>query len=668
MELKKYFIKNRAQEDIETEEIFLDAQAIRSLEDKGKLEQPIKRRNFFLFYALIIVFLSILFLRAGHLQLVKGEYYQNLAQGNRLRIYSLPAPRGIIYDRFQRPLVYNVPSFDLVVNLVDFLDNPLSFQEEILEKAANVILGTSLPLNTGSAENPEENLRDPSVASLLQDDFKQKIAEAGDQISQLILAKNIERSAALILESMVNDWPGCRLEKNPRRQYILAPYFAHILGYTGQVSPADLKEHSDYSLNDQIGKTGLESQYESFLKGQPGQEQIEVDSSGKTQSLLATKPAQPGQNLVLFIDQGLQEKLYQSLDKMLNKLSASGKKVKKATALALDPANGGILALISLPSFDSNLFAQGISQTNLDSLENDPNQPFLNRGLAGQYPSGSTIKPLIGVAALEEEIIKPEQKINCQGGLSIASKYNPQIIYHYPDWKAHGLTEIIKAIAQSCNVYFYTVAGGYGQIEGLGVARIKKYLQYFGLGEATQIDLPHEEIGLIPDKEWKKETKPDEKWYLGDTYHLAIGQGDILVTPIQMTSAIASIANGGILYQPQLVDKIINSKGNIVEDIPTKVIRQGFIQAKNIEIIQEGMRQAVLTGSARALSNLPVKTAGKTGTAQFGTKGETHAWFIGYAPTENPQIVLTILVEGGGEGHKAAVPVAKEVLEWYFSQ
>ena len=644
MELKKYFIKNKAREDIEAEEIFLDAEAIRSLEDKGKLEQPIKRRNFFLFYALIIVCLAGLLLRAGHLEVIKGEYYQNLAQGNRLRIYSLSAPRGIIYDRFQQPLVYNVPSFDLAVNLNDFLDNPASFQEEVLDRVATILTGT--------------------ISSKLQEEMKQKIAEAQGQVSQLVLAENIERSAALILESLVKDWPGWRLEKNPRRQYITASYFAHILGYTGQVSPTDLEEHPDYSLNDQIGKIGLELQYESLLRGQPGQEQIEVDFSGKTQSLLATKPAQSGQGLILHIDEELQKKVYQSLEKILNQLGSK----KRAAAVAMDPQNGGILALVSLPSFDNNLFAQGISQIDLAVLKNDPNLPFLNRALAGQYPSGSTIKPLIAAAALEEEIIKPEQQINCQGGLSIAHQYYPHIIYHYPDWKTHRLTDIIKAIAQSCNVFFYTIGGGYDQIDGLGVSRIKEYLQYFGLGQASQIDLPHEEIGLIPDQEWKKEAKPNDDWYLGDTYHLAIGQGDILVTPLQMTSAIASLVNGNILYQPQLVDKTIDSKKNIVEDIPAKVIRQEFIKSENIEIVQEGMRQAVLTGSARALADLAVKVAGKTGTAQFGTRGETHAWFVGYAPYEEPQIVLTILVEGGGSGDQVAVPVAKEVLEWYFSQ
>ncbi len=653
MELKKYFVKNKAKESIETEEIFLDAEAIHSLEEKGKMEQPVKHRNFFLFYALIVICLLGLFFRTGYLQVIKGEYYWNLAQGNRLRIYPLVAPRGIIYDQRERPLVYNVPNFDLVVNLVDFLDNPPLFQEEILEKIATAI-----------ANNRSPEVTVPS----LKEELRERIEEAHGEVSQLVLIKGIERSLALVLESAVINWPGLRMERNAQREYTLGLYFAHILGYTGQVSQSDFEEHPDYLLSDQIGKAGLECQYEDLLKGEPGQEQIEVDSLGKTQRILATKFAQPGQGLVLFIDRELQEKLYQVLEETLNRLSFSGEKIEKATAIALDPNNGGILALVSLPSFNNNLFAQGISQRELDSLENNPNQPFLNRALAGQYPPGSTIKPLIAAAALEEEIAKPYQQINCQGSLSVPNKYNPQIIYHFLDWKAHGGVDIIEGIAQSCNVYFYTVGGGYGQREGLGIDRVKEYLQYFGLSQTTKIDLPHEEIGLIPDREWKERAKPKEEWYLGDTYHVAIGQGDILTTPIQMTSAIASIANGGILYQPQLVNKIVDSEKNTVRDIVPKVVREKFIQSKNISLVQEGMRQAVLAGSARALADLGVKVAGKTGTAQFGREDQAHAWFIGYAPYEDPQIVLTILIEGGGQGHQAAVPVAKEVLKWYFSQ
>jgi len=619
--LKKYSVKYRDRESIEAEEIFLDTEAIRSIEEKGKLEQPIKNRNFVLFYILIIACLTGLFFRAGYLQIVKGDYYQDLSQGNRLRIYPISAPRGMIYDAQGQPLVYNTPSFDLVLSLNDFFDNSVEVREEILNKIVEVI----------SAE----------VGPLLRSDLIKKIEEAHGKVGQVVLLEGIERSAALILETLVNQWSGLRLEKNAQRQYLAGSYFSHIIGYTGR---------GDW-LNDQIGKDGLENFYEELLRGSPGQEQIEVDSLGKTQRLLATKPAQPGSGLILHLDKDLQIKLFQALEKAPK---------KKAVAIMIDPRDGGVLALVNLPSFDNNLFAQGISREDLANLENDPSNPFLNRALAGQYPSGSIIKPLIAAAALEEEIVTPYQSLNCPGVISIYNQYNPEIVYRFPDWKVHGSTNLIEAIAQSCNVFFYTVGGGYGKIEGLGVERIKEYLGYFGLGQETGIDLPHEEIGFVPDGQ-------NKDWYLGDTYHLSIGQGDILVTPLQMIMAISSIANGGTLYQPQIVDKIVDLKGHLVKDILARVINHDFIKPENIEVVQKGMRQAVLSGSAVALASLPVEIAGKTGTAQFGNRGETHAWFVGYAPYDQPEIAIIVLVEAGGEGYAAAVPVAKEVLEWYFS-
>lgn len=635
MGLRKYFVKKKERESIEAEEIFLDAEAIRSIEEKGKMEKPIKKRNFIFFYIFIIFCFLILLFRTGYLQVNKGDYYYNLAQGNRLRIYPIVSPRGLIYDSLLNPLVYNMPNFDLLAYPIDFLDNPDSVQEEILTKISQIL-------------NEKDSFKDI---------LKKRIEQAQGQRAQITLVSNLDRETALILESMVNEWSGIRIDTNTQRKYIY-PSLSHLLGYTGQVSSLDLEINPDYLLNDQIGKEGLESQYEGTLRGESGQQQIEVNSLGKTQNILGTKIAQPGNSLILFINHQLQEKLSQSLEKMLSKL-----KVRKAVGIIMDPNNGGILAMVSLPNFDNNLFAQGISREDLEKLEDDPSKPFLNRAIAGLYPSGSTIKPLIASAALEEKTVNPFQRIDCQGIISIVNQYNPDIVYHFPDWKAHGATDMIKAIAQSCNVYFYSLGGGYGRIEGLGIERIKKYLKYFGLGSLTGIDLPGEEEGLIPDKEWKEQR--GESWGLGDTYHVAIGQGDMMVTPLQMTSAIASIANNGILYQPQIVDKIIDSSKDIIEDIPEKKIRNSFIEKENIEIVKQGMREAVLSGSASLLSSLPVEVAGKTGTAQFGNN-KTHAWFVGFAPYDNPQLVITILVEGGGEGYEAAVPVAKEVLEWYF--
>lgn len=645
MNLKKYFIKKKEKETVEAEEIFLDAAAIRSMEDKGKMEKPIKSLNFVVFYALVVLILIGLFLRSGYLQAVKGEYYRDLAQGNRLRIYSIPAARGIIYDRFLNPLVYNVPSFDLAVQPIDFLGNPAEVQEEILNKLTEIV-------NSGQ----EYNL-------LSKKDLKTLIEQNWNRATEIVLIKNIERSIALVLESLAGDWPGVYLNTSSRRNYLYGSRFSHLLGYTGQVGQSDLTTGFNYSFSDQVGKTGLEFQYEELLRGETGQRQMEVNSLGRTQNFLAAKPAKPGQSLALFIDKELQNRLYQSLSQMASRL-----KVKKAAGVAIDPRNGGVVAMVSLPDFDGNLFSQGILPAELEKLENNPNHPFLNRAIAGLYPPGSTVKPLIAAAALEERIVSQADTINCPGSISVVNQYNPEIVYYFNDWKAHGLTDIKTAIAESCNVFFYGLAGGYGRIEGLGISRMKKYLQDFGLGRFANIDLPGEENGLIPDKEWKEKERPDENWYLGDTFHAAIGQGDIQATPLQMAMAVAAIANNGVLYRPQLVDKILDAKRDIIKDIPVKVVNRDFIKSANLKIVREGMRQAVISGSAGLLADLPVAVAGKTGTAQFGDDGKTHAWFVGFAPYQQPEIVLAVIIEEGGEGHAAAVPVAKEVLEWYFNQ
>lgn len=367
-----------------------------------------------------------------------------------------------------------------------------------------------------------------------------------------------------------------------------------------------------------------------------------------------------GLNLKLNMDAGLQKKIYDEIAAESEKLSGRFKKDGlMAAAAAIDPRNGGVLAMISLPSYDNNLFAKGISAKDYNSLINNPNSPLLNRAIAGNYPPGSTIKPLIASAALNEKIITSSKIINTHGYINIGN-------YIFPDWKNHGSINIIDAIAQSSDVFFYTIGGGYEDIKGLGIDKIKKYANLFNLGEKTGIDLAGESAGLIPDEGWKKATKKEE-WYIGDEYHASIGQGDVLATPLQLANYIATIANGGILYKPQIVDSMIDGQGRIVEDIAPVMVRKDFIDAKNLKIVQEGMRAAITRGTGRILNNLAVTSAGKTGTAQFGPNKDLHSWFVVYAPYENPVIAMAILVEGGGEGNELAVPIAKNVLEWYFS-
>ena len=331
------------------------------------------------------------------------------------------------------------------------------------------------------------------------------------------------------------------------------------------------------------------------------------------------------------------------------------------------------MALVSLPDFDNNLFQKGGDSEELQELLRDPLNlnPLFNRVISGGYLIGSTIKPLIASAALEEKIISPQKNINCAGKIIIPNPWDPNASTTKKDWTVHGWTDMKKAIAESCNVYFYTIGGGYGDQIGLGPTKIKEYLELFGWGEKTGIDLPGETEGFIPDKEWKKKTW-DTAWWDGDTYNLSIGQGFLQITPLEVVNSFAAIANGGKLLQPQVVKEIVNDKKEVVEEIKPKIIRQDFINPDNLQIVREGMRQAV-TGinspqaSAVLLNSLPVSAAAKTGTAELGNNYYNN-WVTVFAPYEDPEIVLTVMIESVKGMQTAALPVAKEVLQWYFSK
>ena len=632
--LKKYRIRRTFKESVEPEEIFLD-EAKPELEGQ-KLEVPLKPAIFKVFFALIIFFLLVLAGQAFWLQVVRGKDLRVQAENNRFR--SLPdfAPRGIIYDKFFKQLVFNMPSFDLVLNFRD-LPKDSGARTEIFEKTAKI-------LGIDPAEIPE------------------KIKEAGLNNQAISLAEDLSHKKVLQFEAELGNLPGLALEKNNRRQYIFSSYFSHILGYLGRLSEKEKKAEPDYFSTEKIGKAGLEFSYEKILRGQPGQTLIEVDSSGRKKREVKSFEPVAGQNLLLTLDNELQRQLYDGLNKILGEFNLS-----KAAAVAINPKNGGILAMVSLPSFDNNLFSESLSLKDFSDLSDSPLQPLFNRAISGQYAPGSTIKPLLGAAALEEKTITPQTTIFDSGEIVVQNQYNPDIIYRFTDWQAHGLVNLYSAIAQSCDVYFYTIGGGYGKIEGLGVERIKKYFENFSFGRLLGIDLPGEKAGLVPDEAWKEKNKKED-WYLGDTYHLSIGQGDLLVTPLQLVSAIAAIANGGKVFQPRLVDKIIDSDKNIIKTIESEIIKENFVSSENLEIIRRAMRQAVTDGSAYELAGLKVNAAAKTGTAQVAGQKNSNAWFVSFAPYEDPQIVLVILAENAGEGSKVAAPVAREVLEWYFDR
>jgi len=585
-----------------------------------------------LFYLIIIVFI-LMVLRIGYLQIAKGDEYRFAAEDNRIRIHEIKAPRGIIYDRNGDILAKNIPNFTLTFIPADL---PESDQEKIQ-----------------IAENLAQYLE------MTQEEIMEKFKQAPPySFESYIIQDHINYEKSILLNINSFDLPGISLNSTSFRQYTKNDYFSHILGYMGKITQADLENHPEYSFNDYIGKSGIEQFYESDLRGEHGKKEVEVDSIGKESKIINIHNPQPGKSLRLSIDIGLQEHLGKSLSDQLEK----NKSITGATAIAMDPNNGQVLSLVSVPGYNSNDFTLGLTPEEYDAIINDPKMPLFNRAISGEYPSGSTIKPLVALAGLEEGLISENSTFLSTGGIKIDK-------WFFPDWKAggHGVTDVKKALAESVNTFFYYVgAGDNEEMQGLGIDKMTEYFSRFWLGQKTGIDLYGENEGFLPSKDWKEEVK-GEPWYIGDTYHLSIGQGDILVTPLQVANYTATIANGGTLYQPRIVNSIVN-KDNEFEDITPIILNENFINSYYYQIVQDGLREAVLTGSARSLLSLPVTSAGKTGTAQFGNEGKTHAWFTSYAPFEKPEIVITVLVEAGGGGETMALPIAKSALEYWFNR
>jgi len=586
----------------------------------------------------LIIAFSIIICRAAWLQIVKGNYYYDLAEGNRIRIERIEAKRGVIYDRDSQPLVRNIANFLLYFIPAD-LPKQQTEKQEIIKQVSQV-------LGKIKVEDIEGLLAKIKPGTL-------------KSYQPLFIVDNIEYDKAMLLYLESINMPGVVISNKTRREYNLSSLsLSQILGYTGKISEAELdKFGAEYSPIDYIGKTGIENFWENELKGTNGKKQIEVDALGKEKNIINQEIGEDGHNLVLSLDIDLQKKLEETVAASLKKLNLS-----RACAIALDPNNGEILAMVSLPSFDNNLFARIISAEEFNKLTSDPNRPLFNRCISGEYPPGSTIKPVIAAAALEENIINENTSFVSTGGIKVGE-------WFFPDWKAggHGITNVKRALAESINTFFYNIGGGFQDFTGLGPERIVRYASMFNLGKQTGIDINNEASGLLPSKEWKEQTK-GENWYIGDTYHLAIGQGDILVTPLQVANYTAVFANGGNLYRPHFIRQILTSNDKIISNIDNNPIRSNFIKSKNITIVREGMRQTVTSGSAQSLQTVKVTVAGKTGTAQWSTTKNNQAWFTGFAPYDNPQIVITILIEEGGEGSTVAVPIAHEVLDWYFNK
>jgi penicillin-binding protein 2 len=605
---------------------------------------------------ILVVFFAILFIRIFWLQVFQFDHYYSLAQINRSRQEIVEANRGIFYDRHGEALVRNTANFVLSIRLIDLPSDELE-RDKVIRDISQILD------NNDRANNNQFIISDGPSFVLIKEALSNIRYGSLESYQEILILDDIDYETALELILESENIPGLIISNKIKRQYI--PIIednlftlSHVLGYTGKISKEELVNLNDaYSLIDYLGKTGLEKVWEQKLRGQNGFKSFEVNAYGKKGKLIKQTPAIDGYNLQLSLDLKLQNKIEEILMNHLDYLD-----LEKASVIVSNPQNGEILAMVSWPSYNNNIFAQGISFEQYQELINNPNRPLFNRSIGGEYPAGSTIKPIISAAALEEGIITENTSFLSTGGIRIDQ-------WFFPDWLSggHGRVDVKKAIADSVNTFYYYIGGGYQDFKGLGLENLVKYSRLFGLGEKTNIDLLGEASGLVPTREWQEKVK-QELWYIGNTYHFSIGQGDVLVTPLQMLNAIAAIANGGTLYQPHLVTQIRNSDGKIIEEIEKNIIRQDFINDYNLKVVRQGMRQAVTHGSARRLQWLNVDVAGKTGTAQWSSQKSPHAWFTGFAPYEKPEIAFVILVEEGREGSEVSVSIAHDILNWYFSE
>jgi len=593
--------------------------------DSGLLEVPLANRTF-LVLGLIILLVGILVVSRLVFLSSRFEIYAEQAFINLTKSRELAAPRGLIYDRHGKILAENQPSFLVFLNTKEFLNNPVL--EEPTLQAINDIIGIG------------------------PDEFWKLIREAAlDQRGgRILLAGDLDQSKVIPLKSL--NLKTLSLEDGFRRVYYEGPIFASVLGYTGLVNAEDLKANPFLSLQAVVGRTGLEAFYDGKLRGQPGKVTQLRDALGEILSDPEVEEPIVGQSLQLTIDAELQSYFFNRLQDNLESLGRS-----IGVGLAMNPKNGEILALFNIPSFDNNLFsASGRNEEKIELL-NSPLKPLFNRSISGLYNPGSTIKPLVALAALKEGVITPEKEIFSPGYLDIPNPYNPDQPTRFLDWRYQGFVNLAAAIAQSSNVYFYTVGGGFGDIKGLGINRLHEWWQRFQLGKLTGIDLPAEAEGLLPSIKFKKK-QTGQPWRLGDTFNVSIGQGDLLLNPLQILNYLSTIANGGKLYRP-----FINA-----DLVKPKISKNLSYLLPEIREVQQGLLDAVRSnlGTAHSLNSLPFSVGAKTGSAEVNNKTQENAFFVGYAPADDPEVAILVLIENSKEGSLNTLPVAKDVLNWYY--
>lgn len=580
----------------------------------------------------IVLVFSVLLLRLVYLQMIRGEEYRRLSMTNCVRLKSIKSSRGLIYDRNHNLLVDNRPAFDLIIVLEDA--EPL---KETLERLAE-LTGDSYEALTATIE------------------------KAGREAfyKPVILKRDITRDLLAVVEAHQFDLPGIHIDIEPSRNYIHKKTAAHLIGYLGEINKEELASGKFLNVRsgDSIGRYGVEKSFEADLQGKRGGHQVEVDVNGRVIKILKTVEPVSGKDLVLTMDLALQQKAESLL------------RENDGAVVALDPSNGDVLVMASSPSFDQNDFIGGISSKKWQVLRDDPGRPMNNKAIQAEYPPASTYKIITALAGLEEKVIDRNSTFFCPGFYKFGNRR-----YHCWSKYGHGTINVVDAIAQSCDVFFYQTG------EKLGVDALAKYAQGSGLGRLTGIRLAHERPGLIPTSAWKKQ-RFKEPWQAGETLSISIGQGFNLVTPLQMAVFISAVGNNGTLYRPRLVKSVRDAKGQVIREIEPEITGGLPASKENLAIVRQGLLEVVHgnRGTARQIRLPGVQIAGKTGTAQvFSRKvGEKfdnkklkrtlqdHAWFVCYAPSQDPKIAIAVIIEHGEHGSSAAAPVAKELIHAYL--
>jgi len=579
------------------------------------------RRRLGIALGLSLLCLLILLARLWDLQILRGDEMRVLSENNRIRLHRVQATRGTVVDRYGRVLIDSRPSFDAMLVAED-ARNP----ELTIENLAQLLHQSTADMHTLLRQAA---LRPP--------------------FEEIAVKRDLDWDEVVALETHQLDLPGI--------SYPLGTKLAHILGYVGEASQQDLQSDSGYRMGDLVGKLGLEKRWEHYLRGVDGGQQVEVDAVGRKLRVLREVDEVPGDIIKLTIDLDLQNAASQALGE------------RDGSVVALDPNTGEILALVSTPSFDPNVFARGVRRKEWQGLMTDKHRPLNNRAVQGQYPPGSTFKIVVATAALEEGIINPFTRIHCGGGVQFGNHY-------FRCWKkgGHGSVNLHEALVQSCDTFFYQVA------QRLGIDVIAQYAHTFGLGMPTGIDLEHERPGTIPDTEWKRR-RFKQPWFAGETLSAAIGQGYVTATPLQMADAIATEAVGK-RYRPHFVKQVETPEGEVVHSESPELVATLQVRATTLAQVRDGLRDVVNSphGTGKNARLKDVEVAGKTGTSQVVKLGKErlkaaqvpwqqrdHAWFVAYAPAEAPEIAVACLVEhADGGGGAIAAPVAHDVLQAYF--